>query len=230
MLLASCGGASPDQGALTVLAAASLTDAFAAIEGQVEADGLAVATSFAGSQTVVEQLRQGAPVDVVATADERSMQQLVAADLVDRPVVFARNALVIAVEPGNPEAVQRLDDLARPDLAVVLADPSVPAGRYAAAALTAASVVVRPRSLELDVRAALAKVVAGEADAALVYATDVRAAAGRADAIPVPGADAVYPVAVVRATDNRKAAEAFVARLLDSRGRAALLAQGFRLP
>ena len=229
LLLAGCGagdgnGASP----VTVFAASSLTEAFGDLEQHL--DDLTVTYNFAGSQALVQQIVTGAPADVVATADERTMAQLVEAELVERPVVFASNRLVIAVEAGNPLGVTGLVDLARPELAVVLADPSVPSGRYAAEALAAAGVTVRPRSLELDVRAALAKVVNGEADAAIVYATDARVARTRTDAIPSAGAEAVYLVAVVRNTEHRAAAEAFVARITSGPGRAVLRARGFELP
>ncbi len=188
--------------------------------------------SFGGSQQLVTQLLQGARADVVATADEASMQRLVDASLVEPAVTFAHTNLVIAVRPGNPKGIRGLADLARPDLDVVLADPSVPAGRYARQVLDAASVRVRPRSLELDVKAALAKVTAGEADAAVVYATDVRGIGGRADAVPfpeaaAPGAEVTYRIAVVRATRHRPAAEAFVAATTGGPVRDALIAAGF---
>ena len=188
--------------------------------------------SFGGSQQLVTQLLQGARADVVATADEASMQRLVDASLVEPAVTFAHTNLVIAVRPGNPKGIRGLADLARPDLDVVLADPSVPAGRYARQVLDAASVRVRPRSLELDVKAALAKVTAGEADAAVVYATDVRGIGGRADAVQfpeaaAPGAEVTYRIAVVRATRHRPAAEAFVAATTGGPVRDALIAAGF---
>ena len=180
----------------------------------------------------MRQVRDGAPADVIATADEVSMQVLVEADLVEAPVVFARNELVIAVEPGNPEAIDGLEDLRRDDLLVVLADPSVPAGGYAAEALRKAGVKVRARSLELDVRAALTKVVAGEADAAIVYATDVEAADGGAEAVAIDEEHRVevrYPVAVL-SDGHRAAGRAFVRRLVGERGRKVLRAHGFLVP
>jgi molybdate transport system substrate-binding protein len=223
-LVAGCTGGGGETGRPTVLAAASLTDVFEDLGG--------ARFQFAGSQALVRQVRDGAPADVVATADEASMEVLVDAGLVETPVVFARNELVIAVEPGNPEAIDALDDLGRDDLLVVLADPSVPAGRYAAEALRKAGVEVRARSLELDVRAALTKVVAGEADAAVVYATDVEAADGRAEAVAIEDEHDVevrYPVAVV-ADGDRAAGRAFVQRLLGERGRRALRDHGFLVP
>ncbi len=219
-----------DAATITVFAAASLTEAFTSAASSVP--HVRARFSFGGSQQLVTQLLQGAEADVVATADGPSMERLVAASLVEAPVTFARTALVIAVRPGNPRGVVGLDDLARPDLAVVLADPSVPAGRYARQVLDEASVWVAPRSLELDVKAALAKVTAGEADAALVYATDVRGSAGRAEAVALPqataaGAAVSYRIAVVRSTRQRQAAEAFVVAATSGPVRDALLAAGF---
>ncbi|MGI8983859.1 MAG: molybdate ABC transporter substrate-binding protein [Acidimicrobiales bacterium] len=227
VLAAACaggGGAATAGPRITVLAAASLTEAFEDL-----GRGQAVGYSFAGSQAVVAQVEAGAPVDVVATADGDAMARLERAGLVDRPRQFAHNRLAIAVAPGNPLRILALADLARGGLKVVLADPSVPAGRYAGQALDRAGVEVRPVSLELDVKAVARKVAAGEADAGIVYTTDV----GRAGAVAIPDAANVvasYPVAVVRPTAHRGAAEAFVDRLLGLPGRATLAAHGFSLP
>ena len=215
---------------ITVFAAASLTEAFTAAQTLVPQ--VRPTFSFLGSQQLVTQLAQGAPADVVATADEPSMQRLVDARLVDPPVTMARTTLDIAVAAGNPERVTSLADLARPGLDVVLADPSVPAGRYAQQVLGRAGIRVTPRSLELDVRATLAKVTSGDADAALVYATDVRAAGSRVMAVPFPeaadpAATVSYRIAVVAATRHRSAAEAFTASATSGPVHDALLAAGF---
>ena len=225
------GSASADRAAdpeITVFAAVSVTGPFTAAAGSVPQ--VRPTFSFAGSQQLVTQLEEGARADVVATADEASMQRLVDAGLVDRPSTLARSTLVIAVAPGNPKAVKGLADLARPGLAVVLADPSVPAGSYARRVLDAAGVQVRPRSLELDVRATLAKVESGDADAALVYATDVRNRKATAVAFPEaadPAAAVTYKIALVSGTRRRAAAEAFVAAATAGPIRDALLAAGF---
>jgi molybdate transport system substrate-binding protein len=210
-----------DRPGVTVAAAASLTDVFEARGGAT--------FSFAGSQQLVAQVEGRAPVDVVATADADAMDRLVRAALVDPPVTFARNRLAIAVETGNPDRIGGLADLGRSGLKVVLADPTVPAGRYARQALDRAGVVVRPVSLELDVKAVARKVAAGEADAGIVYVTDV-AAGARVDIPEAANVVATYPVAVVRATANRAGAQAFVDRLLGPAGRTALAAHGFELP
>lgn len=223
LLAASCGHARSE---LVVFAAASLTAPFTASEYP----GLSVTYSFAGSQQLVAQITAGAPADVVATADQDTMARLVATNLVEPPTTFAQNTLQVAVAPRNPKAITALSDLARPGLKVVLADPSVPAGRYAVQALDKAGITVRPVSLELNVTAALGKVTSGEADAAVVYVTDVAGAKGAVTGIDIPPAHnivASYPVAVVRATRNPVAARAFVDQLLHGPGRDALRAHGF---
>jgi molybdate transport system substrate-binding protein len=219
-VLAAAGCTTADPG-VTVVAAASLTEAFQDLGGAT--------FSFAGSQQLVAQVEAGAPVDVVATADDEAMDRLVRSGLVDRPRNFAGNRLAIAVEAGNPDRIAGLADLARPGLKVVLPDPAVPAGRYARQVLDRAGVVVRPVSLELDVKAVAAKVTAGEADAGIVYVTDV-AAGARVEIPDGVNVTARYPVAVVRGTGNRAGAEAFVDRLLGPEGRAALAARGFLVP
>ncbi len=221
------GGAAAGGESLLVLAASSLDPAFGRLAEA--APGLRVTVSFAGSARLAAQVEAGAPADVVATADAVSMAELVGAGLVEAPQDFATNRLTIAVPPGNPKGVRGLADLSRADLQVVLADPSVPAGRYGRHALERAGVAVRPVSLELDVRSAAAKVASGEADAAIVYATDVPVGAQ----VPIPEVSnvaATYSVAVVRGTPLAGAAQAFVDRLLGPRGRDILLARGFGIP
>ena len=240
--LAACGGAqagSPDtaqpRGSLTVLAAASLATAFDAGGSDLEtADpGLRVMYSFAGSQQLVQNIIDGAPADVIATADMTTMQRLVSAHLVGTTHVFAHNLLEIAVAPGNPKHLESLAQLASPGLSVVLADPSVPAGKYALQALARAGVHVTPRSLELSVTSALEKVESGDADAAIVYATDVVAAQGRVTGLAIPGVDnvvAAYVIATVAATPRAAAAQAFVDDVLSGRVHTRLLQQGFLPP
>lgn len=218
LLAPACGAGTSG---VTVAAAASLTGAFEALGGAT--------FSFAGSQQLVAQVEAGAPVDVVATADPQAMDRLVREGLVDPPATFARNRLAIAVPPENPARIAGLADLGRGGVKVVLADPAVPAGRYARQMLDRAGVVVQPVSLELDVKAVARTVAAGEADAGIVYATDV-AGAGRVDIPDAANVVATYPVAVVRATGDRAGAQAFVDRLLGPAGRAALAGQGFELP
>ncbi|MBV8692559.1 MAG: extracellular solute-binding protein, partial [Actinobacteria bacterium] len=143
------------------------------------------------------------------------------------------NKLQIAVAPGNPKHITGLADLAKADLRVVLVDPSVPAGTYSQQALSTAGVTVKPKSLELDVKSALAKVTSGEADATIVYVTDVKASAGKADGVDIPDNQnviAVYPIAVVKASTHHDAAAAYVDEIVSGTGQKALQARGFLPP
>lgn len=232
---ADTGGGAEVAGELLVFAAASLTDAseelraaFVAMNPDVE-----VVFNHAGSQTLASQLETGAPADVFASADATQMERVAATrGLASDAETFATNALAIAVEAGNPAGIRSLDDLAAPDLLVVLPADEVPAGRYARQALDAAGVEVTPVSLEQDVRAALAKVELGEADAAIVYASDL-AASVRADAVALPdeaNVAAGYPIAVLADGPNRPAAEAYVAFVRSPEGQAILASHGFGPP
>jgi molybdate transport system substrate-binding protein len=245
LLVAACGSTSPGaavatpspklSGSLTVFAAASLTEAFTDDKNRLTTanPGLSVTYSFAGSQQLVAQIQSGAPADVVATADATNMQKLVAANLVETPKDFARNLLEIVVAPGNPRGVKGLTDLARADLKVVLEDPSVPAGKYGRQALDRQGVKISPVSLELDVKSELQKVETGEADAGIVYVTDVKSAGTRATGVAIPAEQnvvATYPVAVVKATANHALAQVFVDQLISGTGQDALKARGFLSP
>ena len=241
LVLSACTGAgatgapAPEAGEVVVFAAASLSDAFEQVAAEVEAEhpDLDVVVNVAGSQRLAAQILSGAPADVFAAADEVQMARIVEAGLVSgTPTVFASNRLALAVEPGNPRGVRDLADLSRPDLTVVLADPAVPAGRYAAAALDDAGVAVAPASFENDVRAVLSKVALGEADAGLVYRSDIVAADGDVEEVALGAAAprAAYPVAILADAPNPDGAAAVVAALTSSRGRRALAAAGFGLP
>jgi molybdate transport system substrate-binding protein len=245
LFVAACGSTSPGAavatpppkltGSLTVFAAASLTEAFTDDKNRLTTanPGLSVTYSFAGSQLLVAQIQSGAPADVVATADATNMQKLVAANLVETPKDFARNLLEIVVAPGNPRGVKGLTDLARADLKVVLEDPSVPAGKYGRQALDRQGVKASPVSLELDVKSELQKVESGEADAGIVYVTDVKSAGTRATGVAIPAEQnvvATYPVAVVKATANHALSQVFVDQLITGTGQDALKARGFLSP
>ncbi|MCZ2811063.1 molybdate ABC transporter substrate-binding protein [Modestobacter sp. VKM Ac-2979] len=221
-------------GTLTVFAAASLTDVFTDLGDQLTAEhpGLDVQFNFAGSSALATQVTQGAPADVLASADEEQLAAV--ADLgAGDPAVFAENTLVIAVPAGNPAGVTGLADLADPGLTVALCAAEVPCGAAAARVFDAAGLTPAPDTLEQDVRAALTKVQLGEVDAALVYATDVAAAGSAVEAIEVPeAADVVnrYPLMVLERAPNPLAAEAFVDLVRSDTGRQALADAGFRLP
>ena len=243
-VVAACGpaGAGGDDdapgavsGELTVFAAASLTDAFDALSAAfVEANpDVEVVRNHAGSQTLANQINEGAPADVFASADREQMGAVEAAgNLAGEAQVLTANVLAIAVEPGNPLGVGGLEDLADPELVLVLPAAEVPAGRYARQVLAAAGVEVSPASLEQGVRAALSKVELGEADAAIVFASDV-IASDVADGVEIPAAHnvvATYPVAVLRDAPNPSAAEAFVAFVLAEVGQEILADHGFTSP
>lgn len=219
-------------GPLTTFAAASLTESFNDLEAKLKGSnpGLSLTYSFAGSGALVTQLQQGAPADVIATADTASMRKLSDAGLVEAPVTFARNKLEILVAPGNPKGIRGLADLARSDNKLVTVDETVAAGKYSAQVLQAAGVTVRPVSKETNVKSAVAKVTTGEADAAIVYVTDVNAAGSKGQGVEVPDAQNVvaeYPIAVVKATANRGAAAAFVETVVRGPGQDALRTHGF---
>lgn len=236
-LAAACARPGPAAEPLTVLAAASLDAAFTRIAATFEdaRPGVRVDVSFAGSHTLVTQLAAGVPADVLATADEVSMAAARQRGLVGPPRVFATNRLVIVTPAGNPAGVGAPADLGRPGVRLVLAGEEVPAGRYARRALGALGVAVEGNlvSEEEDVRGVVAKVATGEADAGVVYVTDVTGpAAGRLRTVPLPpsGEPVAYPIAVTTATSRPGLARAFVAAVTGEDGAAALRAAGFRPP
>ena len=225
----------PLSGTLTVFAAASLTAAFSSAKTALDGanPGLDLSYNFAGSNALVAQIQQGAPADVFASADTRNMDRLVAAGLVETPVIFARNRLEIAVAPGNPRRISGLADLAKPGVTVVLEAAGVPAGDYTRSVLAARHVTVTPKSLETDVKSALAKVTSGEADATVVYVTDVIAAGAAVAGVTIPDSlqpEITYPIAVVKASKNRDAAQAFVNSAVSGDVQKALEAAGFLPP
>ncbi|GAA4660629.1 molybdate ABC transporter substrate-binding protein [Streptomyces chumphonensis] len=235
--LAACGagggGADAATTELTVLAASSLTDAFEQAGAAYSEDhpGTTVTFSFAGSQELTAQVRQGAPADVIATASAESMAD-VAADA-GEPVTFAENRLVIVTGEGNPHGVKTLADLADADLTVVLAAPEVPVGAYGQDVLDRQGIDVEPASEEPNVRAVLSKVALGEADAGLVYRTDAATSPDTVDAVEIPDAQnavAAYPAATLDAAEHPKEAAAFVEWLRGPRAQRILAEYGFQQP
>lgn len=233
MIVASCAtGSSNEADSVTVFAAASLTDVFTAIAHDVRAaGGPEITLSFAGSSTLATQLIEGAPADVFASANDVQMERVVdALALPDEPTVFARNRLVIVVEAGNPEGIERIEDLERPELLVALAAPEVPAGNYAQLVLGAANVAATPATYETDVRAVLTKVELGEVDAGIVYASDVAVARDVA-VIDIPDAVnqvAAYPIVALH-RDNA-AASVFIDFVMSPAGQERLAGFGFEAP
>lgn len=224
LLLAGCGGQEDGRKQITVFAAASLTRAFTDLAQRYEEEhpDVDVVLSFAGSQSLVAQVEQGAPADVIATADEATMTRL-SGRTAQPATVFARNRLALLATRAS--GVRVLQDLSRPELRVVLGGPTVPVGRAARRALDAAGVTVRPVSLEPDVAALVAKVRNGEADAALVYATDVPAAGAGLLGVVLPSAATSLLAAPL--TEHGRA---FAAYLLSPAARAALVGVGFLPP
>jgi len=210
--------------ALTVFAAASLQPPFDKIARQAKVDAR---FNYAGTQTLTAQLTQGAQADVFASADTAHMTTVQDAGLLaGPPKIFAHNRLEIAVEKGNPKGIHTLADLARPGLVVVLADPSVPAGKYSQQALAKANVTVHPASLEPQVTGVLSKVSLGEADAGIVYVSDI-VTSGKADGVEIPDDDNVVADYSIASLSHRSAADQFIAFVLSSQGQAILVNAGF---
>lgn len=232
---AGCGSAAEGSGTVTVFAAVSLTDAFTEVAEAYEDahPGSHVVLNLASSTQLAGQIVAGAPADVFASADEVQMQVVADAGLAVEPRLLLGNRMAIVVEAGNPLGVAGLADLADPDLVVVLAAPEVPAGRYARVVLQAAGVTVAPASEEATVRSVLSKVVLGEADAGIVYASDVVAAGADATGIEIPAdVDAVvrYPISVVKGAPNPDGAAAFVEFAASATADAVFLYHGFTRP
>lgn len=232
-LLVSCGNQQSASTVITVYAASSLTGTFQQLgeEFEAEHDGVRVQLNFAGSADLVAQIEQGADADVIATADTATMARLQAADLLDAPpVVFASNTLEIAVPPDNPAHITGLADLTQPGLQLVVCAPEVPCGAAAERVARTAGVRLRPVSEEQSVGDVLNKVAVGEADAGLVYRTDVLAAGDRVRGVPFAEADTAvndYPIATLAGSDQAELAEEFAEFVLGPRGRRTLRSAGF---
>ncbi|MCC6435610.1 MAG: molybdate ABC transporter substrate-binding protein [Acidimicrobiales bacterium] len=232
--IAACGGDdSSSSGAITVFAAASLTDSFNELGAAFEDahPDVTVTFNFGASSALVTQIGEGAPADVFASADEANMTKLTdAGGNGADPVVFAHNELQIIVAEGNPENIRSVKDLADPNLLVVNAAPQVPIGAYAQQVFDKAGIAVTPVSLEENVKAVVTKVVSGEADAGIVYATDVEAAAPTADGVEIPdelNVIATYPITVVKDSADAATAAAFVDFVTGADGQAILARYGF---
>lgn len=221
---------------ITVFAGSSLTDAFkkAGDQLKLKSPGTDFVFNFGSSSTLATQIINGAPADVFASADDANMQKIMDAKLNDgTPAIFVSNRLQIAVAAGNPKGITGLADLAKPGLIVVLAAPTVPAGKYALEALQKAGVTVKGASQEVDVRAVLNKVTLGEADAGIVYVTDVKSAGARVTGVDIPEQHQViarYPITIVKETKNPRLAKAYVDYLLSDDGQKLLAEFGFSRP
>ncbi len=238
LLLTACGGSGETGGSdpaavpLTVFAAASLTESFTELGKGFEAShpGAEVRFSFAGSSSLVAQLQAGRARRRRRHRGREDGSRARGRAGRARPVVLARNRLAILTEPGDPEHLSTLADLARPGVKVVLAQASVPAGKAARAALAAAGVTVRPVSEEPDVKAVVSKVRLGEADAGIAYVTDLRAAGSSVSGTELPGITNAYPGGVLAAAAQPVAARTFLDYVAGPDGRAVLDRFGFLPP
>jgi molybdate transport system substrate-binding protein len=253
LLATACGdddGDAPEtatlQGEIVVHAAASLTDAFKEAGAQFHTlhPGVKVTFNFAGSSSLATQINEGQPGDVFASADAASMKLVTDEGGIEAQATFATNVPVIVV-PSSGSPVQSFQDLSKPGIKLVLAGPAVPIGNYSRQVLTNASavpggisadfaerVLANLKSNETDVKAVLAKVQVGEADAGVVYATDATAAK-QVKLIPIPDAYNVvaqYPIAVLKESGNAEAARAFVDYITSAAGQATLQKYGFSKP
>lgn len=231
-----CGGdgSGGSSAHVRVFAASSLTDAFEEIGAAFEDghDGVRVDFAFAASSQLVAQIDAGAPASVLATADEQTMADAVAARHAREPQVFARNRLALAVEAGNPAGIDELADLDAPDLLFALCAEEAPCGRLGALALARAGVARTPTTYGESARAVLTAVELGEVDAGIVYVTDVRTADGDVDAVELelagdPSLEARYPIATLAGAVAREESEAFVAFVRSDAGQSILRAHGF---
>jgi molybdate transport system substrate-binding protein len=225
-LPASLSAASP----ITVLAAASLTEVFPRIDK-------APRYSFAGSDQLALQIRQGAPADVYVSASPKYTELAYRDGYVLKPVVFATNKLIVLLPRGNPAGIRSVYDLRRAGVKIVIGDKTVPIGTYTRQILDTlgitADVTKNVVSEETDVKGIVSKVALGEADAGFVYRTDARPVASRTRTIALPDwaqPPIRYEVAVVKTSVHRAAARAFIAKLMSKRGRGLLAQAGFGLP
>ena len=251
LLLAGCGGgaqpaapapsvassaapsAATGSGTVTVLAAASLTEAFGNLEKRFEADhpGVDVKLNFAGPSDLAQQIVNGAPADVYAAASDATMKTVTDAGLAaGTPTIFATNVLQIATAPGNPKGIASFAGLAEPDLKVVVCAPQVPCGSAAEKIEKATGVTLSPVSEEADVRSTLGKVSSGDADAGLVYVTDVQAAGTAVSGVNFPEANQAttnYPITVLKNAPQAQAAQQFIDVVTGTDGQQALKEAGF---
>ena len=248
LLLAGCGSneggqssepessTAPQRVAVTVLAAASLTDVFGQLKSAFEEanPGADLQFSFGGSSDLAQQIVNGAPADVFASANTKQMDVVSQAGLVQgQPQEFATNVLTIVVPPGNPKGIKTFADLARADVTEVVCAPQVPCGSATEKIEKRAGVQLSPASEEPDVRSVLSKVAAGEADGGLVYVTDARTAEGKVEQVDFPEAnDAInqYPIAILKNAPRAQLAQAFVDFVLSPQGQQALKEAGFGTP
>jgi molybdate transport system substrate-binding protein len=231
------GSSAPDatSGSITVFAASSLKEAFTRIGQGYEAahPGAKVTFNFGASSTLATQITQKAPADVFASASQKTMDTVTAAGAATGDQVFAVNTMEVATPPNPTTPVTSLADLAKPGVKVVVCQKDVPCGAAAAKLFTQNNLTVTPVSEEVDVKAVLSKVVLGEADAGIVYVTDVLAAGSKVVGVQIPADQNVttkYPIAPITGSANATTAQAFVDYVLSPAGQQVLTAAGFASP
>jgi molybdate transport system substrate-binding protein len=237
LLISGCSATEqPAANKMIVFAAASLKKTFTELGEQFKTQnpGSSVEFSFGGSSDLVTQLTQGAPADVFASADTKNMDKAAQAGLLaGNPVNFASNMLTIAVAPGNPKKIASFKDLTRQDLNVVVCAPQVPCGSATQKLEQASAVTLNPVSEESAVTDVLNKVETGQADAGIVYVTDVKGAGDKVAEVPFPeaaGAVNTYPIAVLKESGSQELARKFVNLVTGEAGQKALIAAGFAKP
>lgn len=240
LALAGCGSSSSSAGdgggtTLTVFAAASLTESFDALKTTFESahPGTTVALSYGGSSTLAEQINQGAPADVFASASATTMQTVTGAGkAAGDPATFANNILTIVTPPDNT-SVSTLADLAESDVAVVLCDPAVPCGAVADKMFGSVGMTPHVVSREADVKSVLAKVESGDADAGIVYVTDAKAAGDKVREVEIPASQnqsTAYQIVAVEDSPNAGLAGDWITMVTGDEGQSVLKEHGFASP
>jgi molybdate transport system substrate-binding protein len=232
--LTACGGGGSDNKTITVLAASSLTGTFTELGKEFEAQhqGVTVKFAFDSSATLAQQATQGAPADVLATADTKTMDSAKAAQAA-APKNFATNVLVLATPADNPGHVESFPDLDKSSVKFVMCVPTAPCGAVGQALLDQDHITGKPVSQEVDVKSVLAKLTEGEADAGLVYTTDAVAAGDQVKAVPIPGSErqiTTYPIAPLSQSKQTTLAQDFVDLVLSTAGQDVLRKAGFGKP
>ena len=238
IFISACTSSSESQSQTTleVYAASSLATPFAEAGVAFEKDhpGVKVQFNLGASSDLARFVQEGAPADVFASADAANMDKIESQDLLDSPsVVFATNYLEIIVEKGNPLNISSLEDLSNPDLIYITTNPDVPIGKYTAEVLRKAGVVITPDSFESNVKGIMLKVASGEADAGIVYHSEVIASDGQVEGIKIPtefNIEAKYPVGIIKNSANKKLAQEFIDFLLSPKGQGLLTQYGFKTP
>jgi molybdate transport system substrate-binding protein len=233
MPLTACGGGSDDK-TITVLAASSLTGTFTELGKKFEAehDGVTVKFAFDSSATLAQQATQGAPADVLATADQTTMDSAKSAQA-STPKTFATNVMVLATPADNPAHIQSFSDLDKSSVKYVMCVPTAPCGKVGQALLDQDHITGKPVSQEVDVKSVLAKLTEGEADAGIVYTTDAVAAGSDVTSIAIPGSAkqiTTYPIAALKQSGDDDLAQEFVDLVVGSTGQQVLQQAGFGKP